>query len=43
MCLFGLHWWRHIPDGWGMRKCRVCQRKEQAYYHALTGLYWIRL
>ena len=46
MCWMGLHWWRQLPDRldqWGMRRCRVCNRQEQAMYDALTGMYWVRL
>ena len=43
MCLFGLHWWRRLADDWGMRKCRVCSKQEQAMYDAITGLYWVQV
>ena len=46
MCWLNLHWWRQLPtsqDHWGVRKCRVCNRQEQAMYDALTGMYWVRL
>ena len=46
MCWLNLHWWRQLPnsqDSWGVRRCRVCQREEQAMYDAITGTYWVRL
>ena len=46
MCWLNLHWWRQLPnrlDQWGVRKCRVCSKQEQAMYDALTGLYWIQV
>ena len=43
VCWLNLHWWRQLPTSWGVRRCRVCQREEQAMYDALTGMYWVRL
>jgi hypothetical protein len=46
VCWLNLHWWRQLPnslDSWGVRRCRVCQREEQAMYDAITGMYWVRL
>jgi hypothetical protein len=43
VCWFNRHWWRHLSDDWGVRKCRVCKAKEQAMYDAITGTYWVRL
>jgi hypothetical protein len=46
MCWLNLHWWRQLPnteDQWGIRKCRVCNRQEQAMYDNITGLYWVQV
>jgi hypothetical protein len=46
MCWLNLHWWRHLAntlDSWGVRRCRVCQREEQAMYDSIAGMYWVRL
>ena len=31
LCRFTGHWWAE-HTGWGMRVCRLCQRKEKAFY-----------
>jgi hypothetical protein len=46
MCWLNFHWWRHLAntqESWGVRRCRVCQREEQAMYDSITGMYWVRL
>jgi hypothetical protein len=43
MCWLGWHMWRLLPEDWGVRQCRICKVREQAMYHSVTGLYWIRL
>ena len=46
MCWFNRHWWRHLAntqESWGIRKCRVCSKQEQALYDSITGLYWVQV
>ena len=31
LCRWTGHWWVDDP-GWGVRACRLCQRKEKAFY-----------
>jgi hypothetical protein len=40
MCWMNLHWWRST-EGWGIRACRFCGKREQAWWDSETGLYWV--
>ena len=41
MCRWiGRHWWAEAK-GWGIRKCRFCQRREQAMYSSELGRHWV--
>ena len=31
LCKWTGHWWTDHP-GWGVRVCRMCSRKEKAFY-----------
>lgn len=43
MCWLNIHWWKVI-EGWGMRGCRVCHRREQAIYDTDIGsVVWTEL
>ena len=34
------HWWSEAK-GWGVRKCRLCSRRERRMYDSESGRHWV--